>query len=113
MIPCDFFLLLRTAGGDLGFLTIDPAETDIAIGPGRTNRERIATKLRRYCHLRLLRARDGQPRRHYAAKKRDKRTPLRWAATLLPTTKQQHMLTAPKNGSKQAAYGPCQRPPSS
>jgi hypothetical protein len=87
MILCDFFLLLRTTSGNLGFLAIYPAETDIAISPGRANRERIATKLRRYCHLRSLCARDGQPRRHYAANKRDKRTPPHWASTLLPTTK--------------------------
>jgi hypothetical protein len=41
MIPCDILLLLRSAGGDLGFLTVHPAKTDKAIGPDRADRERI------------------------------------------------------------------------
>jgi hypothetical protein len=41
MIPCDILLLLRSAGGDLGFLTVYPAKTDKTIGPDRADRERI------------------------------------------------------------------------
>ena len=32
-------LLLRSRSEDIGFLMIDPAETDIAIGPVRANRK--------------------------------------------------------------------------
>jgi len=95
MIPCDIFLLLRSAGGNLGFLTVYPAETDKAISLGRANRKRIATELRRYCHLRLLSAHDGRPQRHYAGCKCDKRTPPHWASALLPKANaKRHMLTA-------------------
>src|SRR5262249_37056719 len=39
-------LLLRNAGGDLGLLPIDAVKADIAIGPCRPSRERLAIYLR-------------------------------------------------------------------
>jgi len=55
------YLSFAVQRSNLGLLTIYPAKTDIAISPSRSNRERIAAKLHRYDHVRLLCAHDGRP----------------------------------------------------